>query len=172
MTWTIIFVFIAFAIYLTYNGVAIGLFGVPNSLSETYYLYMNKNNWMKIFFPIMMMLLVALLMPAWIEISIGSDLQFLAFLAAGGIMFTGAAPAFRGNKIESRVHSTSAICAAIFALLWVFFVSTVWYIAFAWLAVIISLAILTKTLNRAKIYWLETVAFLSTFTSIIIYFLR
>ena len=153
MTWTIIFVFIAFAIYLTYNGVAIGLFGVPNSLSETYYLYMNKNNWMKIFFPIMMMLLVA-------------------FLAAGGIMFTGAAPAFRGNKIESRVHSTSAICAAIFALLWVFFVSTVWYIAFAWLAVIISLAILTKTLKRAKIYWLETVAFLSTFTSIIIYFLR
>ena len=79
MTWTIIFVFIAFAIYLTYNGVAIGLLGVPNSLSETYYLYMNKNNWMKIFFPIMMMLLVALLMPAWIEISIGSDLQFLAF---------------------------------------------------------------------------------------------
>lgn len=171
MTWTIIFIFVAFAIYLIYNGIALSLFGVPNSLSETYYLYMNKKNWMRIFFPIMMTLLVVLLMPAWLEISDGSNLQFLAFLTAGGIMFTGAAPAFKSNTLEKTVHSTSAICAATCALLWVILVCKIWYIVLIWSAVVVFAAILTKTVKRAKVYWLETVAFLSTFTSIIVYFL-
>ena len=170
MAWTIIFIFVAFAVYLIYNGIALGLFGVPNSLSETYYLYMNKKNWMRISFPIMMTLLVVLLMPAWLEISTGSNLQFLAFLTAGGILFTGAAPAFKANTFEKTIHSTSAICAAICALLWVIFVCKVWYVVLGWLAVIVLAATLTKTVKRAKVYWLETVAFLSTFTSIIVYF--
>ena len=58
MTWALISVLIAFAIYLIYNGIAIKLFGVPHSLSNTFYLYKRKKKWMRIFFPIMMLLLV------------------------------------------------------------------------------------------------------------------
>ena len=171
MTWALISVLIAFAIYLVYNGITIKLFGIPNSLSNTFYLYKQKKEWMRIFFPIMMLLLVVFLMPAWLEISAGSALQFLAFFASGGLLFVGAAPAFMRSDLENNVHTYSAIGAVVFALLWVIFVSKAWFMILIWLAVIALIAWLTKTWKSALIYWLENVALMSTFTSIIIYFL-
>ena len=171
MTWALCSVLIAFAIYLIYNGIAIKWFGIPNSLSNTFYLYKQKKEWMRIFFPIMMVLLVAFLMPAWLEISAASALQFLAFLASGGILFVGIAPAFMSSDLANKVHTYSAIGAVVFSLLWVIFVSKAWFMILIWFAVIVLIAWLTKTWKSALIYWLETVAFMSTFTSIFIYFL-
>lgn len=171
MSWILSFVIIAFAIYLIYNTIAIKLFGIPKSLSDTFYLYQEKQNWMKFFFPIMMFLMAGLLMPAWLEITAFSMLQFLAFLTAAGIMFTGAAPAFKSNKLTNAVHSASAICSAIFALLWIIFVSKFWWIIIFWLVLILITSLLTKTLKKSYIYWLETVAFLSTFSSILLFYL-
>ena len=171
MTWALSSVLIAFAIYLIYNGIAIKLFGIPNSLSNTFYLYKQKKEWMRILFPIMMVLLVVFLMPAWLEISAASALQFLAFFASGGILFVGTAPAFMSSDLENKVHTYSAIVAAVFALLWVIFVSKAWFMIPIWFAVIALIAWLTKTWKSALIYWLENVAFMSTFTSILIYFL-
>lgn len=171
MNWILIMTILAFAIYLSYNMVAVHLFGVPSSLSETYYLYGSRKNWMKVFFPIMMVSMAGLLMPAWIDMSEGSPFQFLAFLAPAGIIFTGMAPAFKNGELEFKVHSTSAIFAAICSLLWVIFVAKLWYIVLIWLVGIVLASIFTKTFKKCKIYWLETVAFMSTFSSIIIYYI-
>jgi hypothetical protein len=54
--------------------------------------------------------------------------------------------------------------------LWVIFVANLWYIIIVWFVLIAIAALLTKTFKFAIIYWLETVAFMSTFTSIIVYF--
>lgn len=170
MSWSILFVFIALFIYVIYNANAIRLFGIPESLSNTYYLYQEKKPWMRFLFPIMMTSLVVLLMPAWLEISAVSNLQFLAFLAAGSIAFVGAAPAFKNGGMEHRVHSTSAYCAAAFSLLWVFLVSKIWISVVVWAILVLVSAIMTKTLKKSKIYWLETIAFMSTFTSLILFF--
>ena len=169
MNWSLICVFIAFIIYLVYNGIAIKLFGIPRSLSDTYYLYKEKKNWMRMFFPIMMISIVALLMPSWLEISEGSTYQFLAFLAALGIAFVGAAPEFKNGGMDYKVHSISAYCAATFAILWVILVSKLWITPIIWFVSITLLAISTKTVKTSTIYWLETVAFMSTFTSILTY---
>lgn len=168
--WTLICVSIAFAIYLIYNGFAIRLFGIPKSLSDTFYLYKQKKNWLRILFPIMMISLVILLLPAWLEISVGTSLQFLAFLASAGIMFTGAAPAFMKSNLDNKVHTYSALAAAVFALLWVIFVSHMWWIIPVWLVITALIAILTKSVKKSLVFWLETVAFLSTFISIIGYY--
>lgn len=162
---------LAFAIYLSYNMVSIHLFGVPRSLSETYYLYGSRKNWMKMLFPIMMVSMAGLLMPAWIDISEGSPFQFLAFLAPAGSIFTGMAPAFKSSELEFKVHSRSAIFAAICSLLWIILVAKLWYVILIWLVGIVLAAIFTKTLKECKVYWLETVAFMSTFLSIIIYYI-
>lgn len=169
--WTLICVSIAFAIYLIYNGFVIRLFGVPNSLSNTFYLYKQKRKWMRFLFPAMMVILVTLLLPAWLEISAGNVLQFLAFFAAAGLLFVGAAPAFMSSDLENKVHTYSAIGSVLFALLWIIFVSKTWFMIPIWFAVIALIAWLTKTWKSASIYWLENVAFMSTFTSILIYFL-
>ena len=169
MNWILFCVVAAFVIYLVYNGVALKMFGVPKSLSMTYYLFEEKKKKLGIVFPIMMLSIAFLLLPAWLEISALSNLQFTAFLAAGGIMFTGAAPAFQSSSLEKKVHTGSAVVAAIFATLWVIFVAKMWYLILIWILSLSLHAYTTKTVKSSYIYWFETVAFMSTFMSIILF---
>jgi hypothetical protein len=172
MDWKIILLLTAFFIYWAYNMAALSVFGVPKSLSMTFYLFKEKREWQKILFPIMMISMAGLLMPVWLEMSEGSDLQFMSFLAAAGIMFTGTVPTFKSSKLEDRVHTISAIVAAVFALLWVIFVANLWYIIIIWLIIVLLIALISNSIKTSLVYWLETIAFMSTFMSIIIYYLR
>ena len=85
-------------------------------------------------------------------------------------MFTGASPAFKKNTMDFKVHAISALSSALCSVLWIIFGSNSWYFIPIWLLVIGLIAILTKTIKSSYIYWLETAAFLSTFTSIIAYY--
>lgn len=161
-------IIIATVIFVAYNAVAIANFGIPESLSNTYYLWKEKNGkgWL---FPLMMYLVVALMMPAWISLSEGSNFQFLAFLAPASIAFVGTAPAFLGDKIECRVHTIAAIVAAICSLAWICLVTPYW-MAIPIIAVIVTAkAWFTKSYKTSYIYWLETIAFESTFVAAIVY---
>ena len=172
MDWKLILLLTAFFIYWAYNMVALSVFGVPKSLSMTYYLFKERKEWQRLLFPIMMLSMAGLLIPVWLEMSEGSNLQFMSFLAGAGIMFTGTVPTFKSSKLEDRVHTISAIVAAVFALLWVFFVAHLWYIILIWFVIVTLIALLSSSIKTSLVYWLETVAFMSTFMSIIIYYLR
>ena len=160
----------AIFLFAIYNIISLLLFGVPKSLSMTYYLYKERLNSLKVLFPAMITLLCVFLIPCWLEISEGSDFQFLAFLSAGSLMFVGAAPAFKDNDLENKVHTYSAYCCAAFAILWILLVTPYWYIICIVLAVIIAIGIITKTLKSGLTYWVEMVAFISTFISITAYY--
>lgn len=161
-------IIIATVIFVAYNAVAIAIFGIPESLSNTYYLYKEKCNkgWL---FCLMMYLVVALMMPAWISLSEGSNFQFLAFLAPASIAFVGTAPRFKDGDLENKVHTVSAIIAAACSLLWVVLVTPYWWVMLIWLGFIALAAILTSSYKMAYVYWLEQVAFGSTFTAAILY---
>ena len=160
----------AIFMFLIYNIIALVLFGVPKSLSMTYYLFKNRVEYMKWLFPGMMTLLAFFLVPCWLEISEGSNFQFLAFLSAASILFVGAAPAFLDSKLENMVHQISAYFAAAMAILWICLVTPYWWIILIVLGIISAVAIVTKTWKTGYIYWLEMVAFLSTFASILAYY--
>lgn len=168
MTLTTISIIVATAIYVAYNAFSLAIFGVPESLSNTYYLYKEKWNkgWL---FCLMMYLVVALMMPAWITLSEGSNFQFLAFLAPASIAFVGTAPRFKSGGLENKVHMTSAYIAAACSLLWVAFVTPYWWVMLIWLGFIALAAILTSSYKTCLVYWLETIAFGSTFTAAILY---
>ena len=161
-------IIIAVCIYAVYNAVALAFFGVPESLSNTYYLYQDKCNkgWL---FCAMMYLVVAFMMPAWITMSEGSAFQFLSFLAPASLMFVGTAPRFKDSDMENKVHSVAAIVAAICSLLWVGLVTPYWWTILVWLGIEAAFAVFTKTWKSGLVYWLETIAFGATFTSTIIY---
>lgn len=163
-----ILIIIATAIFAIYNIIAISLFDIPKSLSDTYYLYNNKCNkgWL---FSLMMYTVVALMMPAWITLSEGSNFQFLAFLAPASIAFVGTAPRFKDGDLENKVHSISAIIAASCSLLWVALVTPYWVAIPIYVVFEGAKAFFSKTYKTCLVYWLEQVAFLSTFTSAIIY---
>ena len=168
MTLTTISIIIATAIYAAYNAVSLTYFGVPHSLSMTYYLWKEKAN-IGYLFPCMMYMVVAFMMPAWITLSEGSNFQFLAFLAPASIAFVGTAPRFKDSQLESRVHTVSAIIAAACSLLWVALFTPYWWVILIWLGFIALASILTSSYKTAYTYWLEQVAFLSTFTAAILY---
>ena len=168
MTLTTISIIVATCIYVVYNAIAIAIFGVPESLSNTYYLWKEKNGkgWL---FCLMMYAVVALMMPAWITLSEGSNFQFLAFLAPASIAFVGTAPRFKDSQLESRVHTVSAIIAAACSLLWVALLTPYWWVMLIWLGFIALASVLTSSYKTCLVYWLEQVAFLSTFTAAIMY---
>ena len=168
MTLTTISIIVATCIYVVYNAIAIAIFGVPESLSNTYYLWKEKNGkgWL---FPLMMYLVVALMMPAWISLSEGSNFQFLAFLAPASIAFVGTAPRFKDGDLENKVHTYSAIIAAACSLLWVALVTPYWYVILVWFGFIAIASMLTSSYKTCLVYWLEQVAFGSTFTAAILY---
>lgn len=168
MTLTTISIIVATCIYVAYNAISLALFGVPESLSNTYYLWKERSNkgWL---FPLMMYAVVALMMPAWITLSEGSDFQFLAFLAPAAIAFVGTAPAFKSDDLENVVHTTAAIVAAICSLAWVAVITPYWWIILVWFGFIALASVLTSSYKTCLVYWLEQVAFGATFTSAILY---
>lgn len=162
----------AIFMFIIYNIVALVLFGVPKSLSMTYYLFKDRVDSMKWLFPSMMALLTLFLMPCWLEISEGSDFQFTAFLSSAGILFVGGAPAFKSSSLENAVHQFSAYFAAAAAIAWICLVTPYWWIILIVLGIIAALAVVTKTWKTSYIYWLEMVAFVSTFISMIAYYIE
>lgn len=174
MTWYLALIIISVALFTVYNGVAIGLFGVPTSLSDTYYLYESKKQGLGWLFTGFMWFLGFTMTPAWIVISEMrgvwmSYFTFLAFIAAACILFVGAAPKFRDRyNIERDVHMWGAkICAAC-ALLWCFIVCwNIWYVPLVAIAIPAIAATATKSWNNCYTYWLEMMAFVATFATII-----
>lgn len=168
MTLTTISIIIATVVYVAYNVISVAIFGLPESLSNTYYLYEKKSGigWL---FCLAMYLVVMLMMPAWIGMSENNNWQFLAFLAPASIMFVGTAPRFKDGDLENKVHTISAIIAAACSLAWVALVTPYWWVMLIWLGFIALAAILTSSYKTAYVYWLEQVAFGSTFTAAILY---
>ena len=171
MDWKLIFILIAIFIYAIYNILMLCFFGIPESLSMTFYLLKNKKPWTRFFFPIMMISLSLLLLPSWLEISTGHNLQFLTFLAAAGIMFTGVAPEFQRSDLENIVHTGSAIVSASVALIWVVCCTNAWNIVCLWFLFFSLIAFITKTIINSYTYWLEQITVVSTFNAILLYFI-
>lgn len=169
MDWYTRCTIIAAVIFLLYNTISVRLFGIPSSLSETFYLYKSKKDWMRILFPWMMVSMAALLMPAWLTISEGSPWQFTSFLAAASIIFVGSAPSFKDENLTSRAHVVSAIIAAAMSIVWICLVSHLWYMVIIWLIIAVALGYSSRTLKRSITYWLEVVAFMATFSAILTY---
>ena len=161
----------AIFLFVIYNVIALLLFGVPKSLSMTYYLYKERQNSLKLMFPTMIVLLCILLIPCWLTLSEGSNFQFLSFLTPAALMFVGFTPVFNDADMYKTIHNIAAYSCAVFAMLWIILVTPFWYIILIVLGIISVIAILTKTVKSSYIYWLEMVAFISLFTSIIVYYI-
>ena len=146
------------------------LFGVPKSLSATYYLFKERVDNLKYLFPSMIIMMVVFMMPCWIQISEGSPYQFMTFLSMGALMFVGVTPAFNDSNMDARIHDAAAYICAIFATLWIIFVTPYWYVLPIMLIVIGAVAYVTKTWKTAYIFWLENVVLCSAFISMLAYY--
>lgn len=161
----------AIFLFVIYNIVALMLFGVPKSLSMTYYLFRDREKMLRGLFPAFISLLYILLMPCWLQLSQDSTFQFTSFLSIGSLFFVGMSPAFNDYSIEHLVHNISAYSCAAFAILWIVLVTPYWYVILMVAGVIGVIGCITKTWKTSYIYWLEMIAMISTFITMIMYYI-
>ena len=148
---------ILLTIYIMY---AVRMCGVPWSLSDTYYQLKKRNRpaWL---FQMAMIIPAMLLMPVWLECSSG-NLQFLAFLSCGGLMFVGSAPLFKG-EFQSKVHYTGTAISGLAAILWLC-LSGLWWLPLITVNAAVGIAIF----KSRWMFWLEMAAFVSTYIGLLI----
>lgn len=162
---------ISLLIFVVYLACVLKYIGhVPQSLSETYYLIGGKpfNRLRASLFTFMMWTVAFMLLPAMLNVTPG-NMQFLAFLALTGICFVGAAPEFY-EEFQGRIHTASAVIAAVFGLAWAMFAGN----GLGWVALVLSLfgamagAISTKSIKSCRIFWLEMIAFATVYLTMIL----
>jgi len=162
----VILSFIVFVLYLAISA-KIFKFKIPSSLSETFYLYQDKDKCGYIFSAIII-ICGSLILPAWLKMAEGNPYQFLAFLCPLSILFVGAAPNFNGVDMESKIHPIAAILCAICSLSWILFIAHLWWIVLIFIAIFGVLSYFSKSYKSSYVFWIEMVIFFSTYMTLFI----
>lgn len=118
-------------------------------------------NWWTVF----TFLAAVTLLPPILQASAGKVWQFSGFLCCVSIMFIAFTPNYDHDRKLSTVHTALALSGAIWSILYVAFNAPhLWWIFPAYLAICALACVLTslKTWN----FWLEEVAFFSTYTAV------
>lgn len=157
----------ALAVFLTYAIVCLCLFGITDSLSQTYYKWeeIHKNLGKFLFYTVLVT--VGLLT----IISTVEKAGIFSLLMVVGISMVGVYPDYL-NKTDNTFHVIGALIAALssgvtlFILLPAWLAATILGIVFV---IVLIFALLTKTLKRAYVYHMEMVAFYSLFSGSILY---
>lgn len=161
-----IFLFFAIFLFVGYNVFTVSKFGVPNSLSATYY-HLQQKYGCGLVFSVMLALVSIISMVVALEVTAGKWYQFLAFFTTIGTVFVAFSPRFKALE-HTRVHGVSAVLSITSALLLMAF------IGYWWLAVIVltvfGLCTVTRntTLREKRVYITEIAVFLSIFLTLIL----
>lgn len=130
------------SVFLAYVGYIWSKYGVQTSISESYYVLPEKQNWLFVAFTWLFAF------PAMI---LGNSLLML--FAGGGIVFVGAAAAM--HKMPTRaVHLTAAIGGMILGCLAMIFQFHMWYLV----AGVVAAIGLSYLLDKKHLMWWAEVA--------------
>lgn len=116
-------------------------FGVPASISDTY--YKTERKWL---FPVALAVTIGTALIPMLNCT-PTKYQFLSFLTLAGIMFVASAPAFR-EEFEGKIHFGAAILSGICATAWLICISGIPWIAIAG-------AIVALCQWKRKAFWIE-----------------
>lgn len=159
---------IGITLFSLYIIASLAMWGIPTSISETYYLWNNKLPKFSWLFRLVFVVTGFLLIIPMLSLSEGSVWEFTSFIAAAGLIFTGAAADFKHeDKVDKIVHPISAIICAAAAILWEYFIAgTLSYMVISFVLCLI-LALITRSLKRSYTFWIEIPCFISIFCCII-----
>lgn len=148
-------------VFVLYTTTILMAFGVLPSVSDSYYA-LKKHN-MSAQFTIFCWGSAFPLLIYWIDL-LPNDWDFLPFIACGGLLLVGTAPAFKDVKLEKKVHSTAAIVCAISSYIWtILYASLFLSINFILLSILLYFL-----LKKNKTYWIEMLAFINIYIQILL----
>lgn len=142
---------ISFIVIFSYLIFVVAKFGIPKSISDTFYM-LDKKGWL---FQVFMGTFAFTLIPYWIDKS-SEMYECFPFLACSALAFVAFAPCFR-MQLEGMVHHVSAVLACVCAVLWQALDAS-WAIPVCFLS-ILGLAAMFK---GNKFFWIEVAVIGST----------
>ncbi len=148
-----IFLTLSFIIWLSYI-IYINIKYKPNCISQSYY-YL-KNN----IFPIWIFLVSILIFPAWVEIS-PENFQFLPFLSVVALTIVGIYPKYL--SCDRIPHLGAAITTGILSVIWNIVTDTL--IVPKLLLLLVCYILVSRV---RKLFWIECLAFMNIYISILI----
>ena len=152
----IIVAIVAMAMFFAYLLLMAKLHGIQPSISDNY--YVSRHRWTFV----MVMWWIGLgMLPAMLEVT-PEMWQFSAFFCCGGVIFVGAAAAFR-EEVTRQVHFAGAITSAAGAFLWTACVLP----PMAGVGFLTCCGLLLW-LSRHVVYWLEVTCFAMVFVTYIL----
>ncbi len=154
---------IGFFIFAMYNIIIFSTYGEPKSISDTYYyLGFNKtetslikhgeecqlrdmsckkfNKKKAAIFQIWLTVVAMLCLPYTLEITEGYWFQFLCFFAIASLIYVAAAPNFKFNDMQNKIHTIAASISAICAMT-VIILLGYWYVIFMILGIMLGIAL-------------------------------
>lgn len=144
---TFCFATFSFIIFVLYLIAMAATYGVQPSVSDNY--YASKNRWAFLW---VMWLIAFCMLPALFSVT-PDNWKFSAFLACGGLVFVGAAAAFK-EDLTKNAHYFGAIVSAACALIWL----AVQVPIPIFVTMLTLIAIVSKV--EQKLYWAEVMLFL------------
>lgn len=164
---------ISFVIFITYLAATAKMFGIPASISDTYYLLERRCKGLGWLFTAFCWIMAGTLLPAWLD---GTPVayQFTAFLSSAGLLFVGAAPQFK-LPFTNTVHYGSAAVCCVFSQIWVEL--TCWWVLLpVWGSFLIYIivhmvkhkegTIWNRFVSAKPMFWVEIAAVGATFLAI------
>ena len=152
----IIVAIVAMVMFVIYLWLMAKLHGIQPSISDNY--YVSRHRWTFV----MVMWWIGLgMLPAMLEVT-PEMWQFSAFFCCGGVIFVGAAAAFR-EEVTRQVHFAGAITSAAGAFLWTACVLP----PMAGVGFLTCCGLLLW-LSRHVVYWLEVTCFAMVFMTYIL----
>lgn len=155
-------------ILMSYTVAVCIKFGIPTTLSESYYFIYKKY-----LFTLVMWLSGFLILPPIMEMT-GGNTQIIPFLSIIGIMIVGAAPRYKEQ--ERTLHIIGATMAGFFSQLWIILYAYPWTLLTWAILIIWAIGILIESklmewseeLDKRKwFFWAEMLAFINLYLNII-----
>jgi hypothetical protein len=152
--------FVSVAGFSAYLISIIAMFGLPASVSDSFYLLNAKKRNLGCMFTLWCYLTGITAIALMLSQSDGRWFQMFGFFAGGALCFVGTAPLFRDR--ERRIHSVSAFTCAIAALLWIALSGYWWIPAALFLPSVFALF----KWEKQRVFWAEIWVFVSTYLTL------
>lgn len=166
-------IIISLVIFLAYLAGMYKYFGIPYSISDTYYELEKRKKGLGWLFSAMCVSVGSLLLPALLDMT-PESYQFTAFLTCASLIFVGAAPQFKMSLTGSVHYGAAAVCV-IFSQVWVGL--TYWWVLIPiWLAFIVYTVVTMSKhvtgnmwsdfVSTKPMFWAEVAAMVATYVTI------
>jgi hypothetical protein len=160
-------------LFILYNVIAILLFGIPESLTKTFYKYKAHHDSFKFMYYVFVALMCILLTPCWLKLSKTNFAQDTAVINILALIFMGASPIILKGEDTDRpltdlFEKLISYCCSMFFIIWIVAATPYWWIILLTAIIVTLISIITKSWNKCYTYWIEIIAFASTFIAILL----